>query len=66
MHLGLGWIRSGHEQWRHSPLFTLQNNRDEEMQQKKKKEKEKEKEKGRAGYPARRRCLAGGRNDGGR
>jgi hypothetical protein len=49
MHLGLGWIRSGHEQWRHSPLFTLQNSRDEEMQQKKKKEKEKEKEKGRAG-----------------
>jgi len=40
----------------------LQNSRDEEMQQKKKKEKEK----GRAGYPARRRCLAGGRNDGGR
>jgi len=62
MHLGLGWIRPGHEQWRHSPLFTLQDSRDEEMQQKKKKEKEK----GRAGYPARQRCLADGRNDGGR
>jgi len=39
----------------------LQNTRDEEMQQKKK-----EKGRGRAGYHARRRCLVGGRNGGGR
>jgi len=48
MHLyGSDW----HEQWRHSPLFTLQNSGDEEMQQKKKEEKEKEKEKGKSRLP---------------